>query len=61
MVTLGVQYLLQQKGIDYESLNTLLKINAKYSSMHLGLLFGIHWGLAITSHDLQKDFINSSL
>ena len=42
-------------------MNTILKVHAKYSAMHIGLLSGIHWGLAISNHDLQKDFLNSSL
>ena len=47
--------------MDYCSVNSLLKFNAKYTAMHISLLGGIHWGFAIANHDLQKNFLDSSI
>jgi len=43
-----------------DSLPALFLGLVKYSGLHLTFMSGIHWGFAISEHDLQDDSISSS-
>ncbi|EAR97588.2 transmembrane protein, putative (macronuclear) [Tetrahymena thermophila SB210] len=58
----GSSYLYYQlaQGIPSESFIPLLNSVTKYIGIHQCFQSGIHWGLAVSQHDLQTDSINSS-
>jgi len=43
-----------------DSLPYLFMCLTKYTGFHLAFMSGIHWGFAISEHDLQDDAVNSS-